>query len=123
MHSKCFVCGKDNCSGLGIHYSLDENGDVKGSVLVDEKFQDGYRKCHRGIIIALLDSAMVHNLLQRGTAGLTVSIDVQFFKPVPLGIQLSIWSAIISVKKGLYTIEAKIFDDTEIYAISTGKFM
>ena len=123
MHSKCFVCGKDNCSGLDIRFSLDENGDVKGSVFIAEKFQDGYRKCHRGIIMALLDSAMVHNLLQRNLTGLTASMDVQFFLPVPIGIELTIWSTIKSSKKGLYTIEARIFDDNSTYAESTGKFI
>ncbi len=123
MHKKCFVCGKENCSGLGIQYCLDTSGDVQGTFFVAEEYQDNTGSCHRGIILTLLDSAMVHTMLQRNIKGLTGTLDVKFIKPIPIGTRVNISAKIINIQKSLYDTIGRLYIGEEIFAEGTGKFM
>ena len=122
MHKTCFVCGKENCSGLGISYSLDDQGNVKGEFCVTQEYQDGTQSCHRGIILTLLDSAMVHTLLQRNMSGLTVKLNASFHKKIPTGTPLEITAKIVNQNKGLYYTTACISSKDTIYATGEATF-
>lgn len=122
MHTKCFVCGKENCSGLGIEYRLDENGKVRGSFLVSQKYQDGTGVCHRGIILTLLDSAMVHTLLQRNLTGLTVKLDVSFIEPIPVETRVSMSAVITEQHRELYYMTGKVYHGDTVYARGEATF-
>ncbi len=123
MHKKCFVCGRENCSGLGIRYGLNQDGNVKGSFFVAKDYQDNTGSCHRGIILTLLDSVMVHTMLQRNIKGLTGTLDVKFVKPIPVGTKVNLLAKISGIQKNLYITVGKVYIGEEVFAEGKGKFL
>jgi acyl-coenzyme A thioesterase PaaI-like protein len=78
--------------------------------------------CHRGIILTLLDSAMVHTLLQRNISGLTAKLSVRFLKPIPIGECVEISAQIVDRQRELYYMTGTVFSGETVYAVGSATF-
>jgi uncharacterized protein (TIGR00369 family) len=77
----CFVCGKDNKSGLRLSFRT-ENG-ISVSEFVLQKHFQGYKNIiHGGILCAILDEAMIHAATAEGLNPVTAEITVRFKQPL-----------------------------------------
>jgi acyl-coenzyme A thioesterase PaaI-like protein len=100
----CFVCGKDNPSGL--HLSFRRDGDTVYSDFIGLKQFQGYRDIlHGGIISAILDEIIIHAAMANGFSPVTVDLHVRFKKPVKINQPVTAEGVI--TKKGSRIIEGK----------------
>lgn len=94
----CFVCGKDNPSGLHLKFSLLDG--VVRTEFIAGKIHQGYKDIvHGGIISALLDEAMVKAALLQGMPAVTAEITVRFKNPLLAGERVFVEAALIRVSK------------------------
>ena len=98
-HPFCVVCGKANECGLGLQFSLCDDGSVEAIFDCHEKFQ-GYRDIlHGGITSALLDGAMTNCLFAHGIVAVTAEMNVRFRHPIKLGLPLLLKAKITARKQ------------------------
>jgi uncharacterized protein (TIGR00369 family) len=77
----CFVCGKDNKSGLRLSFKT-ESGKSVSEFIIKKHFQ-GYKNIiHGGIVTAILDEAMIHAATAEGLNPVTAEITVRFKQPL-----------------------------------------
>lgn len=80
----CFVCGKDNKSGLRLSFK-NENGKSVSEFALHNNFQ-GYKNIiHGGIVTAILDEAMIHAATAGGLNPVTAELTVRFKHPLYAG--------------------------------------
>ncbi|VAX34047.1 hypothetical protein MNBD_NITROSPIRAE03-1997 [hydrothermal vent metagenome] len=80
----CFVCGKENPSGLRLDFSISD-GHASATYLPDKAHQ-GYRNIlHGGLISTLIDEAAVKAASSLGIKAITVEICVRFKTPLMIG--------------------------------------
>jgi uncharacterized protein (TIGR00369 family) len=119
----CFVCGKQNTSGLGLSFS--SVGDkIVAEFTLQKKFQ-GYKDIiHGGIIAAILDEAMIKVLLTKDIQAVTAELTVRFKAPLLAGETVSVEAGVLKVKKNLVETSAVIKrPDSSIIAEGTAKLI
>ncbi len=79
-NNKCFVCGKDNPSGLKLDFRI-ENNKIYSELTLDEKFQGFKDIIHGGIIAALLDEAMVNLAYRLNIMAVSANININLRMP------------------------------------------
>lgn len=84
-HGSCFVCGKANSDGMGVTWTADENGCVVADVTLTQAQQGPPGHAHGGASAALLDEAMGMAAWLAGYRVVSVHLEVNYLKPVPLG--------------------------------------
>ncbi len=124
MHPHCIVCGTDNENGgLGLEFSLCDDGSVEAVFPCHERFQ-GYRDIlHGGVTSALLDGAMTNCLFAHGIVAVTAEMNVRFRHPIKLGMPLTLRAKITHQQSPLYIVEAGLIQENQLRAKSVGKFM
>jgi uncharacterized protein (TIGR00369 family) len=101
----CFICGKNNPSGLHLKFSL-LNNKVQTEFL-SEKTHQGFKNIvHGGIISALLDEAMVKAALLQGMPAVTAEITVRFKNPLVTGEKSIVEAEITSIHKRIIETSA-----------------
>jgi uncharacterized protein (TIGR00369 family) len=111
----CFICGKNNPSGLHLKFSL-LDGKVQAEFL-SQKIHQGYKNIvHGGIISALLDEAMVKASLLQGMPAVTAEITVRFKNPLMTGEKSFVEAEITNTHKRIIETSAvmKKMDNTLI---------
>ncbi|HEU4382933.1 MAG TPA: PaaI family thioesterase [Anaeromyxobacteraceae bacterium] len=90
----CFVCGRDNHSGLGARWTGDRaTGEVRAQIAIPERFNGYPGVVHGGVVTALLDEAMARTaLIQGGFEDLMVTarMEVAFRRPVPTATPVTV---------------------------------
>jgi uncharacterized protein (TIGR00369 family) len=119
----CFVCGKQNGSGLGLDFSYQDGKAF--CRFIPGKAHQGFKDIvHGGVITAVLDEAMMKIALAQGVEAVTAEVSVRFRNPLMVGDR-SLVEAWIE-KSGRKLIEAaarmKNADDT-IIAEASSKLM
>ena len=122
-HPLCVVCGRSHECGLGLRFSLRDDGSVEARSECGEAFQGYEGVVHGGITSALLDGAMTNCLFAHGTVAVTGEMTVRFRHPVELGKPLVVRAHIAGSRTPLYVTEAEIIQDGQVKAKATGKFM
>ena len=122
-HPLCVVCGRSHECGLGLRFSLCEDGSVEARFECGRAFQGYEGIVHGGITSALLDGAMTNCLFAHGTVAVTGEMTVRFRHPVELGRPLVVRARIVKSKTPLYVTEAEIIQEGQVKAKATGKFM
>jgi acyl-coenzyme A thioesterase PaaI-like protein len=103
-HGPCFICGPDNPEGLGLDWYA-----VDGRVQTRFRFslaQQGPRDfAHGGAAAAVLDEAMGAAVWMAGHQVLSVNLNVDFRKPVPLDVDVVVeaWMTEVRGRKA-YTV-------------------
>ena len=106
-YRKCFGCGEDHPTGL--HMKVVGSKDrVRGSFVVTEHHQGAPGLAHGGVIAAAVDEAMGFLIYLLAAPAVTVHLEVNYRKPVPVGSLLE-----------LETHVEKI-DGRKVFAVLTG---
>jgi uncharacterized protein (TIGR00369 family) len=86
--NRCFGCGQTNRTGLRLKFFVDEEHTIVGRVRLARRFEGPPGHAHGGIIATLLDEAMSKANRQFGVLAMTRQMEVEYLKPVPLGVEL-----------------------------------
>lgn len=123
-HGPCFVCGTENPQSMGVRWFIQEDGSIYGEVTLDIHQQGPPRHGHGGASAALLDEAMGCAVWAAGHMVLAANLNVDFRRPVPLGVPLKIMALVVD-KSGrkVYTRAEIVLPDGQVAVKSTGLFV
>ena len=87
----CFGCGPDNRCGMRLRFTADEAArTVACRVRLPRRFEGPPGHAHGGIVATILDEAMGKVNKMYGLIALTRRMEIDYLKPVPLGVPLLI---------------------------------
>ena len=86
----CFGCGLENRTGLRLHFFTDADNSVVCHLRLATRFAGPPGHAHGGIIATLLDEAMSKSNRARGIVAMTRHMEVEYLRPVPLGVPLTL---------------------------------
>jgi uncharacterized protein (TIGR00369 family) len=90
-HNECFGCGKDNPDGMHLEFYFDEaKHEAICEVVLEKRYQGPPKHAHGGIIATILDEAMGKVNKLRSVIALTKTMNIEYMKPVPLGMKLTV---------------------------------
>lgn len=116
----CFICGKGNPEGLSLSFHETLNG-VSAEFILRREYQ-GYKGIiHGGLIVAILDEAMVKAANLRGFNAITAEIIVRFKKPLSAGQKARVKGRVIKESRRLIVAQAVIDRGDVIIAEAEGK--
>lgn len=117
----CFGCGDNNPIGLHLKFTKIPKG-VK-TVFIPKQIHEGYKEItHGGIISALLDEALAWMCLEYSPKMMTISLEIEFFRPVRTGKPVTIEAKLNKLtKRYVYGIAKAISSDGRILAQAKGK--
>ena len=124
-HAGCMMCGdrSDNPRSLALSFDQHPDGSVSASCGVDRCFQGYQGVLHGGMISALLDAAMTHCLFARGVQALTAEMTVRFVAPVPIEHPLLLTAQVLSNRRRIYWLEARLHVNSALLARATARFI
>lgn len=122
-HPYCVVCSQSNPLGLGLEFSVHDDGSVSASFLGHFALE-GFQGClHGGMIASLLDGAMTNCLFARGHVAMTAELNVRYRKPVLIGHDITIRAWITRSQPPLHLLEAELKQEAYAKAIALAKFI
>ena len=122
-HPYCVVCSQSNPLGLGLEFTVNDDGSVSAS-LNGHFALEGFQGClHGGMIASLLDGAMTNCLFARGLVAMTAELKVRYRKPVLIGQEMTLRAWITRSQPPLHLLEAELKQEGCIKAIASAKFM
>jgi uncharacterized protein (TIGR00369 family) len=86
----CFGCGLENRTGLRLKFFTDADHNVICHLRLAARFAGPPGHAHGGIIATLLDEAMSKSNRARGILAMTRHLEVDYFRPVPLAVPLTL---------------------------------
>ncbi len=86
----CFGCGLENRTGLRLKFLLDADKNVVCHLRLAARFAGPPGHAHGGIIATLLDEAMSKSNRARGILAMTRHLEVEYLRPVPLSVPLTL---------------------------------
>ena len=108
-YGNCFVCGKNNASGLRLDFEIDREKQTLKTTFVASPVYQGYDGIvHGGIISTLLDEAMAKLAYELGLNSVSATLEVRFIRPAPLLERLLVHGEIIEVKPRLVRARALV---------------
>jgi uncharacterized protein (TIGR00369 family) len=122
-HPRCVVCGQAAECGLGLHFSLRDDGGVEARFECKARFQGYEGLLHGGVTSSVLDGAMTNCLFAHGIVAVTAEMTVRFGHPVELDAPLVVRAYITRSQAPLHIVEAQIVQKGQIKAKAVGKFM
>ena len=122
-HPFCIVCGRANACGLGLRFTLRDDGSVEACFECPAQFQGYEGLLHGGVTSSLLDGAMTNCLFAHGVAAVTAEMTVRFRLPIELNSPLVVCAQITRSQVPLYDVEARIVQAGQVKAKAIGKFM
>ena len=123
-HGPCFVCGTANPRSLGVRWFVQDDGTIVGEVTLDIHQQGPPGHGHGGASAALLDEAMGSAVWTAGYMVLAANLNVDFRRPVPLGVPLKITANVVD-KSGrkVYTRAELLLPDGQVAVKANGIFV
>jgi len=122
-HINCIVCGPANKRGLGLEFSLSQDGAVEAVFDCDEVFQGYEHVLHGGVVSSLLDGAMTNCLFAKGCCAVTAELNVRFRHPVVTGRDARVRAWVERSTRPLHILKAEVVQDGQVKATASGKFM
>ena len=122
-HPQCVVCGRVHESGLGLCFSVRDDGSVEARFDCKAVYQGYEGVLHGGIASALLDGAMTNCLFAHSVVAVTVELTMHFRHPVEVGRPLIAQARVLRLQKPLYLVEAALIQNGQVKATAIGKFM
>lgn len=120
----CFACGALN--EHGIHLDLHVDGDRCWTELVlADRFQGWDGIAHGGIICTILDEVMAWSLAATDNWGLTARLNVDFKRPVRLGMPIRGEGWITTVRRRIVETAARLVDPVtgDVLATATATYV
>ena len=122
-HPFCLVCSQSNPLGLGLDFTVHDDGSVSASFLGHSALEGFQGFLHGGMIASLLDGAMTNCLFARGHVAMTAELKVRYRKPVLIGQEMTLRAWITRSQPPLHLLEAELKQEDCIKAIASAKFM
>ena len=94
-HGSCFVCGTENSKRIGVKWSYNENNEVFCNTVLTKEQQGPPNYAHGGASAALLDEAMGFAGWVAGYKIVSVNLNINYIKPVPLGLEIQVHGKIV----------------------------
>jgi len=93
----CVGCGDDHPAGLHIRLWAGEGMSIAGQVTIDRNHQGAPGIAHGGLLSTVMDEALgaVNYLLWKPSV--TIRLEVQFLRPVPVGSVLDVQAELLGV--------------------------
>ncbi len=107
-HSRCFVCGRDNASGLQIQFATDPGGTAAADWTPAASWEGFQGILHGGIVATVLDEAMSKAVAATKYQALTAELRVRYRHYVSTGEALHVRGWIVTRAKRLITAEATL---------------
>ncbi len=104
----CFGCGLENPSGLRLRFFTAEDGSIVCYPHLARRFAGPPGYAHGGIIATLLDEAMSKANRARGVVAMTRQLSVEYLRPVPLGVRLTLTARHVSAHGRRHQCEAQL---------------
>ena len=122
-HFNCAVCGSWNARGLGLDFTLSEDGGVQACFCCGKDFEGYAGLLHGGVIATVLDGAMTNCMFAHGCPSVTAELNVRFRHPVVTDTAATVRAWIDRSEPPLHVLKAQIVQDGQVKATSLGKFM
>jgi uncharacterized protein (TIGR00369 family) len=106
----CFGCGLENRTGLRLHFFADDDRNVVCHTRLAARFAGPPGHAHGGIIATLLDEAMSKSNRARGILAMTRHLAIDYLRPVPLGVPLTLTARHTGTTGRRNHIEAQLAD-------------
>ena len=114
-HSMCFGCGQDAPVGLRLQVIAGEDFQVTATMPVEDWMQGGPGVIHGGVLSAAFDEVMGNASILIGVPVVTVNLEIDYAKPIPLGTTLHFTAEVLG-KSGrkVYVRSAAYFADPAV---------
>ena len=123
-NQRCYVCGKDNPSGLKVQFAVDHATRTITGRFTPLREHEGWEGIvHGGIIATLLDEAMVKLAAHLGEPAVSAEITVKFKSPVASGEELVVTGKLIKESRRLIEAEAMVEKGLVVVAEAKGKLL
>lgn len=120
----CFGCGQENRSGLRLRFLVDDSGTIVCHTRLALRFAGPPGHAHGGVIATLLDEAMSKANRARQVVAMTRQMEVQYLRPVPLGVPLTLTARHTSGSGRVHHCEAQLADATsQVLATAKAVFL
>ena len=108
----CFGCGLENRSGLRLQFFVDDDNNVVCRTRLAARFAGPPGHAHGGIIATLLDEAMSKSNRARGVLAMTRHLAIDYLRPVPLNVPLTLTARHTGTTGRRHHIEAQLADES-----------
>ncbi|MCF3939425.1 PaaI family thioesterase [Gordonia sp. Z-3] len=89
MHNPlCYGCGEESAEGLHLQMFAGEDFEVTATMDVAARFEGGPGVIHGGVLSTAFDDVMGMIPLLIGPSAVTVHLEVDYQRPIPIGSQL-----------------------------------
>jgi len=123
-NQRCYVCGKDNPSGLRAVFEIDKNTRTIIGRFTPRQEHEGWQGIvHGGIVAALLDESMVKLAAHLGIPAVSAEITVKFKAPAAAGEELAITGKIVKESNRLIEAEATVMRGPVLIGEAKGKLL
>ncbi|MEK6743682.1 MAG: PaaI family thioesterase [Nitrospirota bacterium] len=123
-NQRCYVCGKDNPTGLHVPFTVDHTTRTITGRFTPRQEHEGWEGIvHGGIIAALLDEAMVKLAAHLGEPAVSAEITVKFKAPVASGEEILVTGKMIKESSRMIEAEAKVEKGLIVVAEAKGKLL
>ncbi len=103
-------------------FSVDrDRGSAESEVIVPRDFSGWENTVHGGILVSILDDAMVHACLSKDRKCVTAALDVRFHKAVKPGTEIKVCAEIIKKIPLMYIVKAEILENNKKSVSAQGK--
>ena len=121
---KCFICGPENPIGLKVDFRINEqNNRSVATISLSELYQGWQGVVHGGIISALLDEAAIYACRPVSMHGVTAGLNIRFRQPVSTDTEVCVMAEVISIKKKLANVSARLLCNSDVMAEAEVKVM
>ena len=122
-HPRCVVCTRVHQAGLGLRFTLQDDGCVEGCFNCKDTHQGYDGILHGGIAAALLDGAMTNCLFAHRVEAFTAGLTLRFRSAIKVGSPVTVRAWMSRAHKPLYKVQAELVQEGRVKATAAGKFM
>ncbi len=123
VHSRCVVCGGENPTGLGIRFTVTDDGGVEGAFAGGELWAGYEGRLHGGLVAALLDAAMTNCLFAHNCEAVTAELVVRYRHSIAPGTPMTIRAWLDESHHQLHRLHSELHQDNQLKATAIGKFL
>ncbi|EGU32545.1 hypothetical protein VIS19158_12887 [Vibrio scophthalmi LMG 19158] len=96
---------------------------VQASIVATQKVQGYDGVMQGGLVTTLHDSAMLHCLFNLDITAMTVSLEVRFHQPIPIGQTLCVQARWVKSKCRLHWLNSEIWCNGVLCSSASSRFM
>jgi acyl-coenzyme A thioesterase PaaI-like protein len=121
-HPMSLVGGAAHPAAAQLHTVATDDG-VAGSVLLGPAYEGGPGLVHGGVLSLLFDHAMGQAVFAAGHSAMTVSLEVRYIAPTPLGVPLAVSARVTRSEGRKVFVAGEVRVDGRVTAQAEGVFV